>query len=133
MLEVTQMTGRDSDMQLYYETQTYQYEKWMRDLESHEVKFMITLFDTALNDPSGWPDNDHAVKQDFNFNLWKPFHVVKTGWSTTLFLAKFGDKKMYDVDDKMSGESEDSGKDTEHNEYQVIEITDPVTLFPLCT
>jgi hypothetical protein len=130
MLEVAQTTGSDLNMQLYYETQMYQHEKQMRELENHEAT--IALFDTTLNDPLGWPDDDYAVKQDFNFNSLRPFHVIKTGWSTTLFLAEFGDKKMHDVEDAMSRESEDSGEDTEHDEYQKIEMIDSVSLFPLC-
>jgi RIO-like serine/threonine protein kinase fused to N-terminal HTH domain len=66
---------------LYYQS--------MAKLQDHAAT--IALFDTALNNRSEWPANDFPVKQVFQP---KPptEPVLKTGWSTTLFVEELHKK-----------------------------------------
>jgi len=113
--------GNSQLARVYHRCYANAYNHRMASLKNN--KSAIDLFEDALRDPSLWPTNDGAVKQNIRVETSSPHPVIKTGWSTTIFVEELegglcsgavtidGDPYQM-VDEETSSEDTDSSDQT---------------------
>jgi hypothetical protein len=70
----------------YHRCYAYTYDQRMASLKNN--KSTVDLYEDALSNLSLWPTNDGAVKQNIFVKISSPHPVIKTDWSTTLFVKE---------------------------------------------